>query len=87
MPFDPALPAQNAPVVSAELRDQFNGLKDLIDAQETRIAALEAALAGTALNPTTVGPFSTSLNDPPTAAQVQAILNVHNQLLGALLRP
>ena len=30
--FDPALPRTHAPVVSAELRNQFNGLKSLIDA-------------------------------------------------------
>ena len=32
MPFNPSLPANGAPVVSPELRAQFNGLKDLIDA-------------------------------------------------------
>jgi len=32
MPFDPTLPANNSPIVSAELRNQFNGLKALIDA-------------------------------------------------------
>ena len=30
--------------------------------------------------------FNTSLNDPPSAAQVQEILDVLNQLIGALLR-
>jgi hypothetical protein len=32
MPFNPTLPANNSPVVSAELRNQFTGLKELIDA-------------------------------------------------------
>jgi hypothetical protein len=32
MPFDPALPANGSPLVSAEMRGQLNGLKDLIDA-------------------------------------------------------
>ncbi len=32
MPFDPTLPAHGAPLVSAEIRSQFNGLKELIDA-------------------------------------------------------
>ena len=32
MSFDPTLPLTNSPIASAELRDQFNGLKDLIDA-------------------------------------------------------
>jgi hypothetical protein len=31
MPFDPSLPANGAVVRAAELRDQFTGLKDLID--------------------------------------------------------
>ncbi len=30
--FDPTLPANGTPLVSAEMRAQFNGLKDLIDA-------------------------------------------------------
>ena len=30
--FDPNLPAPNSRIRSAELRDQFNGLKELIDA-------------------------------------------------------
>src|SRR6185503_7277048 len=30
--FDPTKPSNNAPIVSAELRNQFNGLKALIDA-------------------------------------------------------
>ena len=32
MAFDPSLPATNSEIRSAELRSQFNGLKDLIDA-------------------------------------------------------
>ena len=31
MSFNPNLPAPNSPILSAELRDQFNGLKALID--------------------------------------------------------
>jgi len=31
MPFDPNLPANNVQVTAAELRAQFNGLKELID--------------------------------------------------------
>jgi hypothetical protein len=32
MPFDPSLPADHSPLVSAEMRAQLNGLKALIDA-------------------------------------------------------
>jgi len=31
MPFDPAKPANNSPLVSAEMREQFNALNDKID--------------------------------------------------------
>src|SRR5438132_1369131 len=31
MPFNPTLPATNSEMSSAEMRDQFNGLKTLID--------------------------------------------------------
>ena len=83
MAFDPNKPADHAEVLSAELREQFNALNDRISALET---ALAAAIAGTALNPTSVGTFTTSLSDPPSASQVQAILDVHNQLVSALTR-
>ncbi len=39
MPFDPAQPANGSPLVSAEMRAQLNGLKDLIDAIQTITAA------------------------------------------------
>ena len=42
MAFNPNLPAAHAPIVSQELRDQFNALKTLIDAQAALIAALTA---------------------------------------------
>jgi hypothetical protein len=35
MPFDPTKPALNSPLVSAEMRDQLNALKALIDALGT----------------------------------------------------
>ena len=51
MPFDPTLPATNSEIKSAELRNQFTGLKDLIDAippappeTDPVFAASEAAL-------------------------------------------
>ena len=40
MPYNPSLPADHAQVVSSELRNQFNGLKDLIDAQAAQLAQL-----------------------------------------------
>ena len=40
MAFNPNLPAAHAPIVSQELRDQFNALKALNDAQAAQIAVL-----------------------------------------------
>ena len=80
-------------MVASQMRDQFNGLAALTAAQEstiagqaTQIAALEAAIPQTARNPSSVGPFSISMSDPPTRDQVQAILDVLNQLITALVR-
>jgi len=39
MPFDPSLPVNNSKVRASELRDQFQGLKALIDAIQTFTAA------------------------------------------------
>jgi hypothetical protein len=44
MAYDPNLPANHAPVVSAELRDQFAGLKALIDAQQAEIDGQQSQL-------------------------------------------
>jgi hypothetical protein len=42
MPFDATLPAANSQISSTELRNQFNGLKTLVD--------LKATVTGPALN-------------------------------------
>jgi hypothetical protein len=39
MPFDPALPVINNLIDANELRAQFNGLKELIDAQQQQLDA------------------------------------------------
>jgi hypothetical protein len=45
MAFDPTLPAPRTRVRSQELRNQFNGLKEIIDAQAVTIAAQAAEIA------------------------------------------
>jgi len=45
MSYDPTLPANHAPIVSQELRNQFNGLKALIDAQQAQITTLQQQVA------------------------------------------
>jgi hypothetical protein len=70
MAFDPNKPATGAPIVSAELRAQFNGLRELLE--------------GRALLPASVTPLTQTISNPPTQAQVQAIQNKLNELIAAL---
>ena len=92
MPFDPTLPADNTEIDAPDLRAQFNALHDLIAAQTAqlttqaaRLAALEAALAGTAQNPN-LGTLNLFLDDPPTRQQAQAMLDQLNTLLNQITR-
>jgi len=41
MSYDPSLPVDHSSIVAAELRNQFNGLKALMDAQSAQIGALQ----------------------------------------------
>ena len=83
MPFDPTLPVNNSLISSSELRNQLNGLNDLINNVDL---ALNNAIAGTALNPA-VSTLGQSISNPPTQAQVQAIQNKLNELINAITRP
>lgn len=83
MPFDPTLPANNSPIVSAELRNQLNGLKALIDAQAAQIADLQTQLANKAILPT-MDAFDQSISDPPTQADLQKVIDWANDLLAEL---
>ncbi len=44
--FDPTKPAHHSPTNSAEMREQLNSLKALIDAQGAEIAMLQGQVAG-----------------------------------------
>jgi hypothetical protein len=83
MPYDPTLPVNNSLVSSSELRNQFTGLKSIIDSNATNTANL---ISATALNPS-VTVLSQSISNPPTQAQVQAIQNKLNELINAITRP
>ena len=62
MPYDPALPADHSPLVSAEMRGQLNGLKTLIDA---------GALSGVVIDSvTTLPPGEAATVDASIAAGV-----------------
>ena len=72
MAFDPNLPASGTPVLSAELRDQFNGLKELADARAARVDDVEE--------------LSIDFYDPPSKAQVESIVDKLNEVIRALKR-
>jgi hypothetical protein len=85
MPFNPTLPLANSEIESAVLRDQFNGLNDLINARVTP-GQLDAAIATTAVNPTSVGPFSGGFSDPPTSGELWALVSWMEQIRTVLTR-
>ena len=100
MPFNPALPAANSPLVSAEMRAQLAALKQLIDnleANKATIADLNAnvsnlqsqianALADTSHNAINVADLNVGLSNPPQPWEVQPIIDKINELLGVLRR-
>jgi hypothetical protein len=56
MAFDPTKPAEHTPLDAAEVRENFNALKALIDAQAVQITALEQQVAALAAQMSTVPP-------------------------------
>ena len=82
MPFDPSLPGDHSPLISAEMRGQLNA-RDADKASHTEVAG---AIAGTANNMNAVGDLSVSLSNPPQQWEVQAIVDKMNELLAALRR-
>lgn len=73
MAYDPTLPENNAPIVSAELRNQFAGLNELIAARAPRVDSMS--------------PVSLTISDPPTQGEVQVILDTLNDLINLLHDP
>jgi hypothetical protein len=93
MPYDSTLPANNAPIVSAELRNQLNSLKALIDDLQAQLDAVPTSAAMTArLDAYTAGNCefvslpALTVSNPPTQAEVQNHANVLNNLYIALTR-
>ena len=84
MPFNPNLPANHSPIVSAELRNQFNGLNDKIDPKLDLSAVQDAIAINSANNVDTFGPLTLTISNPPTQAQVQAVVAKLNDLILAL---
>ncbi len=86
MAFDPALPQTNAPIASAELRNQFTGLKELIDQCALTADVNDLVFSQSAGLPAAVAPLAMTVSNPPTQAEVQAIADRFDQLLAALKR-
>ena len=84
MAYDPNLPANHSPIVSAELRSQFAGLKALIDAKPSTDEMNAAIATNSASNVDHMGPVSCGVSDPPTQDEVQQIYNTLNYLINAL---
>ena len=86
MAYDPTLPANGSPIVSAELRNQFAGLKTLIDDLPTSQPMqdlLDTQAAGACQN---VPDLGLTISDPPTQAEVQAIADKLDYLIFNLRR-
>lgn len=85
MLFDPTKPATNSPNSSAEMRDQFNGLKTLIDQCATSID-LTNAVQGTSANSNGVGSIAMNADVNYDPNQLQAVINKLDELINALRR-
>jgi hypothetical protein len=70
MAYDPTKPVEDSPLDAAEMRNQLQGLKILIDAKATGIGAVQ--------------PLNITLSDPVSTDEVQAILDKLNEVIAAL---
>ena len=80
MAFNANLPQANSPISSAELRDQFNALKALIDQRPT----MAEVTSSTAANVNNIEPVTTTFSNPPTQADLVTIAVKLNELLNQL---
>ena len=76
--------------LSAELRDQFGGLKELwqnhVDAINNLASDLSAGIGDTAKNRDGMATLVITVSNPPTQAEAQAIANKVDELILALHR-
>jgi hypothetical protein len=68
--LDPTLPADNAPILSGELRGQFQAISDFIEDVRGRFVSLT--------------PLGLTVSNPPTQADVQAIADKLDEVITAL---
>ncbi len=74
MSYDPDFPPDNQPLNAAPFRDQFNGLADLVNARVTQHDLDETIGSQTAGNVDAVPDLVLTLSDPPTKAEMEALL-------------
>ena len=72
MAYDPTKPANGAPILSAELRNQFAGLKTLIDARAHRVDDISG-----------LGMSANAFYDP---VQIQTLADKLDEVIDALNR-
>jgi len=77
MAFDPTKPVAGAEIDANELRDQYNALKALYDAQQAKWDTLAAQLAG-------IDPLNMTVSDPPTVNEVQSLVYQMDAILAAI---
>ena len=75
--FDPGLPADGSLIDAGELRAQFVALEDQTTALSDRMAVQEARGIG-------IDPLSAPITNPPTQAQVQAVVDKINEMIASL---
>jgi hypothetical protein len=86
MPYDPNFPPDHQDLNAAPFRNQFAGLKALIDAVPASSAMNDVLTANTAALLTGVPPVNFTVSDPPTHDEVQAIADMVNALYVAMTR-
>ena len=74
------------PLDAAEVRDQLNALKALIDAKPSMDDVNAAINENSAANSDSVFYLQLAPSDPPTQSDVQAIIDRLNELITALNR-
>ena len=86
MAYDPTKPVDHSPIVAVELRDQFAGLKDLIDDKVSSADVSAAIVSETPKNIDGMDTLSLVISNPPTQGEVQQIADKIAELINSLQR-
>ena len=100
MAYDPTKPVDDSLAIAAELREQFAGLKAMIDGLQAQIGDLQVQLAErptsydvqqmilaqSAGALTHVEPLNQNVGDPPTQSEVQTVSSQLDALITELRR-